>query len=306
MSSASSEGKSLLSELSDDLAGAVERASASVVRVNARRRMGATGIVWSADGVIVSADHVIEREDDITVDLPGGRQVAARLVGRDPGTDLAALRVEAAGLTAAALSPVAPRVGALVLALGRGHGEAPMATLGVVSAVSGPWRTWRGGTLESVVRADATLYPGFSGGPLVDTEGRLIGVNSSTLARGLGVTIPHAVVSRVVEALVSQGKVRRGFLGVATQPVALPESLRGTLGLTQMSGLLLIGIEPDSPAELAGLMIGDVLVALGGQATPDLEALQDRLGPGSVGVAQPARLVRGGQFVELALTAGER
>ena len=306
MSSASNEPRSLLTELSDSLAGAVERASASVVRVNARRRLGATGVVWSADGVIVTADHVLEREDDVSVDLPDGRNVPAHVIGRDPSTDLAALRVEAGALTAMVPSPAAPRVGGLVLALGRGHGDAPMATLGVISAVSGPWRTWRGGTLESVVRADANLYPGFSGGPLVDPEGRLVGINSSNLARGLGVTIPHAVVSRVVQALLSQGKVRRGFLGVATQPVALPEALRGTLGLTQASGLLLIGVEPESPAERSGLMIGDVLVALGGQPTADLESLQDRLGPDSVGAPQPARLVRGGQLVELAVTAGER
>jgi len=306
VSSTSNEPQSLLSELSDSLAGAVERASASVVRVNARRRLGATGVVWAADGVIVTADHVLEREDDITIDLPDGRAVPARLVGRDPSTDLAALRVDAEGLTAIVPSPAAPRVGTMVLALGRGHGDAPMATFGVVSAVTGPWRTWRGGTLESVVRADANLYPGFSGGPLVDTEGRLVGINTSNLARGLGVTIPHAVVARVVQALLAQGKVRRGFLGVATQPVALPDAMRGALGLTQASGLLLLGVEPESPAEQSGLMIGDVLVALGGQPTPDLESLQDRLGPGSVGTPQPARLVRGGQLVELSVTAGER
>ncbi|MFO7272553.1 S1C family serine protease [Sphaerobacter thermophilus] len=296
----------LLTELSDSLANAVATGARSIVRIDARRRIGATGIIWRADGLIVTADHVLEREDDITVGLPDGRDLPARIVGRDPGTDIAVLRVDADGLTAATISPVEARLGHLVLALGRPRGSEPMATLGVIGAVSGPWRTWRGGTIDHAIRSDATLYPGFSGGPLIDTEGRLIGMNTSFLSRGLSVTLPAAMVERVVEALVSKGKVTRGYLGIATQPVALPQALRSQLGLTQESGLLIVGVEPDSPAERGGLLLGDIVIAFGGQPTTDPQSLQALLGPGSAGTQQPVRVVRGGAIADTTVTVGER
>lgn len=301
-----SERKSLLKELSDTLANAVESAGRWTVRVDARRRLGATGVIWRPDGLIVTADHVVERDDDITIGLPDGREAAARVVGRDPGTDIAALKVDLQGLTAAPVSRADARAGNLVLALGRPHAGPAMATLGVVSAVGGTWRTWRGGTIDGVIRSDVTLYPGFSGGPLVDAEGNLAGINSSILGRGLAVTLPHAVVTRVVDALVSQGKVRRGYLGIATQPVTLPAALRSALGLSQETGLLVVGIEADSPAERGGLLIGDILVALGGRAVADIQSLQERLGPESAGTTQQLRIVRGGQTTDLTIAIGER
>lgn len=307
-SNSGSEGKNLLGQLSDNLADAVAVAARSTVQVRARRRVGASGIVWGADGVIVTADHVIEREDEIAVGLPDGSEVTARLVGRDPSSDLAVLKVDAQGLIAASAAAGPARVGHLVLALGRprGGGGEPLATLGMVGAVSGTWRTWRGGTLEGVIRSDVTLYPGFSGGPLVDTEGRIVGLNTSHLARGLAVTLPYTVVDRVAGALLAQGKIRRGYLGIATQPVALPAALRSKLQLSQESGLMIVGVESDSPAEQAGLLIGDILVAFAGQATEDLSALQDQLGPASVGTQQTVRLIRGGESAEVGVTVGER
>jgi S1-C subfamily serine protease len=299
-------GTSVLEELSQGLAAVVESAQSSIVRVNARRRVGATGVVWRADGLVVTADHVIEREDEITVGLPDGRDLPARIVGRDQGTDVAVLRVEATGLTPFEPAQGAARVGSLVLALGRPYGETAMASFGVVSAVGGNWRTWRGGNIQGVVRSDVTLYPGFSGGPLVDATGRLIGINSSALARGLAVTLPYEALSRIVETLVSGGSVKRGFLGVATQPVALPESLRSALGLEQQTGLLVINVEPGSPAERAGLLLGDTLVGFGDRTIDDITALQDVLAGGSAGTAQQARIVRAGQLIETAVTVGER
>lgn len=306
MSTGNTGSTNLLTEVSDSLADAVATGARSVVRVDARRRLGATGIIWRADGFIVTADHVLERDDDITVGLPDGRDLPARIVGRDPGTDIAVLRVDATGLTAATISPTEARLGHLVLALGRPRGSEPMATLGVVGAVSGPWRTWRGGTIDHAIRSDVTLYPGFSGGPLIDTEGRVVGMNTSFLSRGLPVTLPSAVVERVVEALVSKGKVTRGYLGIATQPVALPQALRAQLGLTQESGLLVVGVEPDSPAERAGLLLGDIVIAFGGQPTTDPQSLQAQLGPGSAGTQQPVRVIRGGAIVDTTVTVGER
>lgn len=300
------ENKSILNELSESLADAVERAGQSMVRVSARRRLGATGLIWRPDGLIVTADHVIERDEEITVGLPDGREVGAMLVGRDPGTDLAVLRVDAQGLTAVTPSTQTARVGHLVLALGRPRDGAPLATLGVVAAVGGSWRTWRGGSVEGAIRSDVTLYPGFSGGPLVDSEGHLLGLNSSRLGRGLAVTLPHAAVTRIVDALVAQGKVRRAYLGIATQPVALPAGLRTSLGLSQEAGLLVVGIEPDSPAERAGLLLGDILVAFAGQPVADLRALQERLSADTVGTTQTLRIIRGGQSADVSITVGER
>ncbi len=298
--------KSIVVEFSDSLADAVALAGQSIVQVSARRRVGATGLIWSADGLIVTADHVIQRVEEIVIGLPDGRDIAARLIGRDPGTDIAVLKVDAGGLTPVVPSEAEPKVGHLVLALGRPFGGSPMATMGIISATDGAWRTWRGGRIEGVVRSDVTLYPGFSGGPLIDGFGRVIGMNSSALARGLAVTVPHAVLDRVAQALTSQGKVRHGYLGVAAQPVGLPDALRQRTSLTAETGLLLVGVEPGSPADRAGLLLGDILVAFAGGLSGSLEALNDRLGPESVGTQQVAKIVRGGQVMDIPVTVGER
>lgn len=299
-------GKNIVVEFSDSLADAVARADQSIVGVSARRRLGATGLIWSADGLIVTADHVIQRVEEINVTLPDGRNIAARLIGRDPATDIALLKVDISGLTPVQAAGTTTKVGHLVLALGRPYSGSPMATMGIVSATDGAWRTWRGGRIEGVVRSDVTLYPGFSGGPLIDGSGQVIGMNTSALARGLPVTVPYQVLSRVVQALQSQGKVRHGYLGIAAQPVSLPESFRKKTGLTEETGLLLVGIEPNSPADKAGLLLGDILVAFGGRPAGSIEALNDRLGPESVGTQQTAKIVRGGEIKDITVTVGER
>lgn len=296
----------MLAGLSGELADLVERASRSVVRVNARRRQTASGIVFGADGAILTADHVVEADEGITVGLPDGREASARLVGRDPSTDLAALRVEGASLTPAELADSgSARVGSLVLAIAR-PGDSPMATIGVVSARTGPWRSWRGGLLEALIQTDVTLYPGFSGGPLVDASGRVVGLNSSILMRGIATAIPTETLRRVAQSLLTSGRVRRGYLGVSTQPVALPRSLIDQLHLGQETGLLVVGVESGSPADLGGLMLGDVLIALAGQPVRDADDLQSALGPERVGQATPVRVVRAGAPTELTITIGER
>ncbi len=298
--------KSLVVEFSDSLADAVARVGQSTVRVSARRRLGATGLIWKADGLIVTADHVIQRAEEIVIGLPDGRDIAARLIGRDPGTDIAVLKIDVSGLTPVEPSGTETRVGHLVLALGRPFRESPMATMGIVSATDGAWRTWRGGRIEGVVRSDVTLYPGFSGGPLIDGSGRVIGMNTSALARGLAVTVPYQALNQVVQALTSQGKVRHGYLGIAAQPVGLPESLRRRTGLTDQTGLLLVGVEPNSPADQSGFLLGDILVAFAGGSAGSLETLNDRLGPESVSTQQVAKIVRGGEVMDITVTVGER
>jgi S1-C subfamily serine protease len=299
-------GAGVLGQLSNELAEAVERAGAGSVTVYARQRMPATGIIWSEDGLIVSANHVVEQNEDIKVGLPDGRTVEATLVGRDAGSDIALLKVEATDLTPQTRSGITVRPGNLVLAVGRPGPSGPMASFGVVSTVGGSWRPHRGGTVEGYIRADVAMLPGFSGGPLVDVEGNIIGLNSSTLGRGGGLTIPSGAIDTIVNGLKSHGKVRRGFLGIGAQAVGINPRLASELGLTQERGLVVVSIEPDGPAERDGLLLGDVIVAIAGLPVGSVEELQDRLSGDLVGTQVPIRLIRGGALTDATVTIGER
>lgn len=290
-----------LQKFSDGLAAAVERAAQSTVTVDARGRIPATGIVWSADGEILTADHVVQRDDNINVTLPDGTTHTAKVLGRDPGSDLALLKTE--GATGLAVPEWAQevKVGNLIFAVGRP--EDLQATLGSVVAHGGPVRG-RFRHLDAYIQTDVTMYPGFSGGPLVDASGRVAGVNSSALARGASIAVPVAVARTIADALRRDGHIKRGFLGVSTQPVRLAEAI--ATQLKQQSGLMVIGAEKDSPAEKAGLMQGDVLVSLGGQMVTDIEALQAALGPGTVGKTVAVKVVRGGELKVISVMVGER
>lgn len=294
-----------LSELSEALAAAVEKAGWATVLVNGRRRLPASGIAYAAD-LILTADHVLEREDDIPVMLPDGSQTAATLAGRDPGSDLAVLRLGQAVARPAEAAAQEGRVGQLVLALGRPTAEGIQASLGVISAVGGPLRIGRGGLLERYLRTDAIPYPGFSGGPLVDAAGQVLGVNTSGLARGASLAIPVSLAWQIAESLAKHGSVRRGYLGVRSQAVAIPAAQQKALGRQQASGLLLVGVEESSPAAAGGLMVGDILVAIGGQPVADPDELLASLSGEAVGRQAPVQVLRGGQAHTLTVTIGER
>jgi S1-C subfamily serine protease len=313
--STSSSGAALRA-LSDDLAGAVERAARSVVAIHARPRIPASGVYWR-DGIIVATSHTIRRESDIAVTLPDGSRARARLTGRDGGTDLALLRLDGTPGDALALPGRAPddtlRVGSLVLAVGRpgGGADGVSASLGVVSTVGERWRTWSGGEIDRFVRLDLAIYDGFSGGALVDAEGRVAGINSSALARGAPLTIPIATVDRVVDALATRGHVARAYLGVAMQPVALTPAMAKRHGLTASGedgarGVLVVMVEGDSPADRAGLLIGDVIVAADGQDVAEPQDVAELLGADRVGSALELAIVRGGERRTLVITVGER
>jgi S1-C subfamily serine protease len=299
------ESRSALTQLSDAFADAVEKAARSTVTVKARRRFPASGIIWS-DGVVVTSSHVVERDHDIKVVLGEGGEKEATLAGRDPGSDLAVLRVEGAKPAAVRASDGDIKVGHMVLAIGR-PGDDPMASSGVVSTVGGPWRSMLGGTqLESYIRADVTFYPGFSGGPLVDGAGQVIGINTSRLGRGAGLTIPAGAADRVVAVLLKSGRIKRGYLGIGNQPVRLPKALAAKLGRQQERGLLIVSVEGGTPADKAGLLVGDIAVALAGQAVEDTDDLQQLLGPERVGKATTISILRGGDLREVKVTVGER
>ncbi|MGQ0601718.1 MAG: S1C family serine protease [Anaerolineales bacterium] len=288
-----------LQEFSDGLAAAVETAGRSTVTVDARGRIPATGIVWSADGEILTADHVVQRDDNLNVTLADGSTHSAKLLGRDASSDLALLKIEKTGLAVPTFAEA--KVGHLVIALGRPE-DLQAAVSNVVSAggpVKGQFRH-----LEAYIQTDVTMFPGFSGGPLVDASGRVVGINSSALARGASVAVPVAAARKVADALRQHGHIKRGYLGVSTQPVALPEAVAAQAG--QQSGLMVIGVEKDSPAEKSGLLQGDVIIGIGGQPVAGIEALQAALGPSTVGQTVSVRIVRGGQVTESKVTVGER
>jgi S1-C subfamily serine protease len=294
----------VLENLSNDLAGVVETAGQSIVRVEARRRQSASGIIWSADGLIVTAHHVVERDDNIRIGLPDGSMAQGTLIGRDPTTDIAVLRVPKSGLIPATWAGESDlKVGHLVVAVGRPEAGV-QATLGIISAIDGEWRTMAGGAVSIYIQTDVVMYPGFSGGPLVSAAGAFVGLNSSALLRGLSVTLPASTLRRVAEALTTHGRVKRGFLGVSAQPVRLPANIAGTLN--QETGLLLISVEVDSPADKGGMMLGDTLVSLDGMQVRHMDDLMGVLAGDRVGKSVTAKVVRGGEPREMQVKIGER
>jgi S1-C subfamily serine protease len=290
---------------SEAMADAVVKAGASTVLVDARRRHPASGIGYSSD-LVLTADHVVERDDEIRVVLPDGSEMVASVAGRDPGNDLALLRLDGMGLVIAERAAHEARIGQIVLALGRPNLEGIQASLGVVSAVGGPVRTGNGGLLERYLRTDTIPYPGFSGGPLIDAAGRLLGINTSGLWQGGSLTIPASLAWSVAETLAQHGRVRRGFLGVRSQPVTIPAAQRQALGRYQATGLLLVGVEEDGPAARGGLLVGDILVGLAGQPVADPDELLARLVGNMVGQSSAVQVLRGGQPLTVQVIIGER
>lgn len=287
-----------LTEFSNGLTAAVENAGAGTVTVDARKRYPASGIAYAED-LVLTADHVVTREEDIKVFLPDGKSLAATIAGRDPGSDLAVLRLAEKALTVAKTSEDV-KVGQLVLALGRPNADGMQASWGIVTSISGPTRTFRGGMLDEYIRSETTPYPGFSGGPLVNTEGEVLGLNTSGLTRGSSLTIPVKVAWKVAEALATHGSVKRGYLGVRTQPVELPEASQ------QEHGLLVLWLEEGGPAATGGLLVGDILVAINGQPLSDPDDLFSALNSETVGKAVTVDVLRGGRPEKVNVTVGER
>jgi len=288
-----------LQDLSQGMAGLVEQSDAKVVRVDARQRLSGSGVIWSAAGLIVTSNHVVERDDQIQIGLADGKTLDATLVGRDPGVDIAVLRVNASGLSAATWVDAGElKVGHLLLALGR-PGNRIQATLGIASALGGQWRTPAGGEIDHYLQTDVVMYPGFSGGPLVAADGRFAGVNTSALVRGVSMAIPSATIQKVVETLVAHGHVPRGYLGIGIQPVRLADTLQSLVG--QETGLMVMSVESESQANLVQ---GDVLVKLDGAPIRHVDELQVLLSGDRVGKTVEGQVIRGGQLQTLSVTIG--
>lgn len=284
--------ESTLSQVSGELAGIVESVNPHVVSIRGRRHYPSSGFLWN-DGVVVTADHALQRDEDITVILADGKSIEAQVAGRDPGTDLAVLKVETPGDPRATLGHAGlVKAGELALVVGRSPDSGVNASLGIVSANSGPWRTWRGGALDAYIRLDAKLFPNSSGGAVVNARGELIGIATTHLSRIAGLAIPVSTIARVTQQLLERGFVSRGYLGIAIQPVK--------------GGLIVLTVEPGGPAEKAGFLMGDILTGIGEQPLEQAEDLQKYCDSELVGKTLKAKFTRGGVARESDLTVGAR
>ncbi len=255
-----------LKAISEGMAALVNSAEGSVVQVDARRRYPASGIVWSEEGVIVTANHVVRRES-VQIGLFNGNRLEAQVIGRDPGIDIAVLRADGVGPSDIGWLPEAEmRVGSFVLALGRPE-QTLQASFGILGIIGGAWRVPGGGQASSYVRPDLVMYPGFSGGPILGVDGRIVGMATSAFGREGGIALTKSTVGPVVANLIQHGSIRRAYLGVGAQTVMLPASTVEETG--QESGVLLNSVEAESPAERGGLVVGDILISLDGEPVRD-------------------------------------
>jgi len=301
-----SEAEITLNALSINLAHVVEQVSPSVIAVNARRHLSSSGVYWR-DGIIVTAAHTVRRTDDISVILASDGTVPATVAGVDSSTDLALLKIDSAELSPPLFGDASQlKVGHLILAVGRGAQRGLNAALGIVGVLSGAWRTWRGGLVDQFIGLDLTLHPGAAGGPLIDSHGRVVGINTLGLSRRMALTIPVSTVNRVVTHLLEKGHMGFGYLGLGMRPVPLPENLKSQLNLSADSGLIVVSMESNGPGDKAGVLFGDVIVALEGRAMTDIRDLQAFLEPESVGRTIPVLIIRGGKTIEVNVTIGER
>jgi S1-C subfamily serine protease len=291
----------MLTELSTHMADAVAAVAPSVVQVYGRRRP-ASGLVY-ADGVVVTTIHALGREDGLRVRRHDGQTLDGELAGWDPTTNLAVLRV--AGLDTPAIVPAtAPaRVGHLALAVARSWCNAVTASAGIVSVIGGPLPTGRHRAIDQVIRTTAPMHDGFAGGAFVDTAGGLLGIATAAAIRGLGVIIPTAIAWKTVATVVEHGRIKRGYLGISGQPVTLPDAQRGE---GRAEALLIVGVTDGSPAAAAGVLVGDVLVALDGKPIESPQDLMDRLLETHIGRPVALRVLRGGTIADVAVTVGER
>jgi S1-C subfamily serine protease len=295
-----------LAAFSDDVADLVERVGASVVALQARRSYPASAVVLEP-GVVATAAHTLRREEGITAVLADGSASAATLVGVDPGTDIAVQRLESSQGTAIELGDAAAvRTGHFVVAISRGTDGSLSASAGIVARAGGAWRTWRGGQVDRLIQLDGGLWGGFSGGPVVDARGGVMGIGTSALSRGRAVVIPGSVLKRVSAQLLARGHVSHAYIGAAVQPVDVPEALRTQLGISYTHGLIVISTVSEGPADAAGITLGDTLLTLDGKPLADIDDLKAALVGDRVGSKVAVSLIRAKQLVKVDVVVGER
>jgi len=309
----------LLDAYSRAVTGAAEQVGPAVVSVEVRHRVerrgrgrevpgSGSGFVFTPDGFVLTNSHVVHGATRVEAAFPDGRRVRAELVGDDPATDLAVLRVPPVSLTVAELGDSATlRVGQLVVAIGNPLGFQSTVTAGVVSALGRSFRSVGGRLIDDVIQTDAALNPGNSGGPLVDARGRVVGVNTAVIlpAQGICFAVGINTAKFVTGQLIRHGKIRRGRIGVAGQTVPLLRLAQRALGIDAKSGVLVTGVEPDSPAARAGLASGDTIVEYEGSAVTGIDDLHRLLTADRIGVATSVVVLRGAERLQLPITSVE-
>lgn len=296
---------SSLHAFSQELAELVEGSARYTATVYGRRRLPATGIVWSGD-LIVSASHVVERDDEIEIAVTAGERRQATVAGRDAASDLVLLRVEGDGLSPAPRAERAARPGNLGIAIGRAGAGAPNVSIGVINAVDYAVRISQSRVLEPVLQSGIVMLPGFSGGPLLNAAGEVLGINSSHIGRGASLTLTVEAITPIVEQLATHGKLRRGYLGIGAQAVGLSASQVKDAALSQEVGLVILSIDEGGPAQSAGLLIGDIVIAVGGASVASVDDLVEHLPGETIGSQTPVTIVRGSERQDVSVTVGER
>lgn len=292
----------LLTSFSNQLADAVDKAAPSVVQVQGRRRP-ASGLVYAQD-VVLTTVRTLGREDGLHVRRHDGQTLDAELAGWDPTTNLAVLRVPGLGVAAIAPSAAPARVGHVALAVARSWSNNVTASAGIIAVIGGPLATGRGRAIDQVLRTTAPMHDGFSGGAFLDASGGLLGVTTAASIRGTGVVIPASIAWRTAATVLEHGGLKRGYLGIAGQPVALSEAQRSAHA--RDDGLLVVGVTNGSPASTAGVMVGDIVLDFDGRPVHAPEELLDLLLGDRIGKGVALRVLRGGAATELTVTVGER
>ena len=302
---ASDNDTNTLAELSSQLSATVEQIGGHIVAIHARRRIPSSGVIWR-EGVIVSASHTVRRDGDVRVKLPSGDDVVAHVVGRDAATDLVVLRAPEVKSPPAPRADVnAARVGSFVLAVGR-PGRTVTASFGIVSADVDGWRSGSGARLDRVLRLDLAVYDGFSGGPLVAASGGVIGIDNSAFARGGAAALPASVVDPVVDELLTRGHIRRPFIGVGVHPVALGSAVVERNDLSHDGALVVVSLAEGEAADAAGILLGDLLIAVDGRPLARPSDLLDALSGVSEGGSLRATVLRGGVPHEVTIEPRDR
>ena len=293
--------------LSNQFAEVAEQSGKFIVAVYGGRRVAGSGIVWRP-GIVVTASHMLRRTDDVEITFGGDSRHKATFLGRDPGTDVAVLRLDKHDSAAPEHVSEAStlRLGQLVLAIGRSTSGDLAAVAGIIARLGAPWQTWRGGKIDTLIRPGVTLYPGQSGSALVDSRGRVLGMNTSVLARAATITVPTATIERVISEIVEHGGVFRPYLGLAMQAVSVPTELSSKLKTGQNSALMVMQVEPESPSSEAGITLGDLIVSINSQSVSGIEDVQHTLRKAKRGDSVDLGYVRGGQLASIKVKLADR
>ena len=294
-----------LADLSNAVAALVEKSAAFTVTVYGRNRLPATGIVWD-DELVVTANHVVERDQDVEVEGPDGTPIAAVVAGRDPAGDVAVLKVPGLGRQVAPRAEAIPRAGEYVLAIGKAGAGQPRVSSGLVNVADAALRIGRGRVIEPVLQTEIVMLPGFSGGPLLNSQGQVVGLNSSHLARGASITLSNAALTHLVETLANYGRLRSGYVGVGARAVGLTDSQVRDAKPGQEVALVVLSIDEGGPAHAAGMLIGDLIVGVNGHPVRSVEDLANLLPGELIGLTVPVVVVRGATSQEIRVTVGER